>query len=64
MPRQRTHLEAELLIAAEAEVAGAAVGQVVHAHAVAWAEGIDIFADTFDRACDFVPRSDRQISDR
>jgi len=58
------HVGAELLVAAQAEVAGAAMCQVVHADPVAWAEGINIFADGFDRPCDFVPGSDRQIRDR
>ena len=58
------HLGAELFVAAPAEGTGAAVCQVVHANAVARPEGIDISAGGFDRACYFVPGSDRQMSDR
>ena len=38
--------------------------EVVDANAVAWLEGVDIFADGFDHASDFVPGSDRQMSYR
>jgi hypothetical protein len=57
------HIAAELLVALQAEIASAAMCEVVDANAVASLEGVDIFADGFDRAGDFVPGSDRQMRD-
>jgi hypothetical protein len=58
------HVGTELLVAQQAEIARAAMCEVVHTHAVASLEGVDIFADGFDRASDFVPGCDRQMRDR
>jgi hypothetical protein len=57
------HLRAKLFLTMSAEIAGAAVREIMHANAVAWAQCVHIAADGFDRARDVMAGSNRQVSD-
>src|SRR3954467_10649542 len=58
------HCGAELLVAAATELAHPAMCEVMDADAVAEPKRADIASDLFYDACDFMPRSYRQIRDR
>jgi hypothetical protein len=51
---------AKLFVPAKAEITAAATYQIMHAHAVAWPDAIDIFTHDLYLTCHFVSESDRQ----